>query len=120
MKRGHFYGDAIAEWLPDGRKMKILQNISFLDFETNIIWRAHSGSIVDGASIPRFFWRLIGGPFSGKYRRASIIHDVYCVNKKRKWQGTHKMFYHAMLADGVNPIKAWVMYLAVRIWGPRW
>ena len=34
------------------------------------------GLHTDGASIPRVFWRLIGSPLMGKYRRACIFHDA--------------------------------------------
>ncbi len=30
----------------------------------------------DGASIPRFWWRVAGTPFTGKYTVASLVHDA--------------------------------------------
>lgn len=69
---------------------------------------------------PRFAWSIIGGPFEGKYRKASVIHDVTCVEKARPWQEVHLAFYEAMLADGVGEKKAKVMYAAVYHRGPRW
>ena len=41
-------------------------------------WTAPKGAKVDGASIPQLFWTPIGGPFEGKYRYASVIHDTEC------------------------------------------
>ncbi len=115
-----FYGDVIARWLPESpREMELVSPFSFID-KYGFKWFAPCGSIVDGASIPRLFWRFIGSPFVGKYRRASVIHDVYCKTKSMPHKKVHKMFYEAMLADGVSKIKAKQMYLAVKIGGPKW
>lgn len=35
----------------------------------------------DGASIPRFAWRLIGSPYESIFLRASLVHDKMCENK---------------------------------------
>lgn len=35
----------------------------------------------DGASIPRFAWRLIGSPSESIFLRASLVHDKMCENK---------------------------------------
>tara|TARA_R100000655_G_scaffold14219_2_gene31798 strand:- start:241 stop:744 length:504 start_codon:yes stop_codon:yes gene_type:complete len=35
-----------------------------------------SNFIFDGASIPRFFWRVVGFPLSPKFIVAALIHDV--------------------------------------------
>ena len=34
----------------------------------------------DGASIPRFFWRLLGSKTDNRFLIASLIHDVLCEN----------------------------------------
>lgn len=38
------------------------------------------GYCYDGASIPRFFWRLFGSNTDNKYLIAALIHDVLCEN----------------------------------------
>ena len=38
------------------------------------------GYCFDGASIPRFFWRVIGAPTCNEFLIASLIHDVLCEN----------------------------------------
>jgi hypothetical protein len=78
------------------------------------------GTSVDGASIPQVFWSLIGGPFEGRYRNASVVHDYYCQVRNRRWQDVHQAFYEAMLASGVDGARAMVMYKAVENFGPRW
>jgi hypothetical protein len=49
-----------------------------------------------------------------------VIHDVACVEKKRPWNMVHENFYYGMLASGVEPPRAKVMYAAVYHFGPRW
>lgn len=116
---GEFQGTVNTEWLPDGRNMKLLSDFTYYD-PNGISWIASKDSIVDGASIPKIAWQMIGPPLYGKYRNASVIHDVACQQKKRTWESVHLSFYHAMRASGVEPVKAKIMYAAVYWSGPRW
>lgn len=116
---GRFVGEVKTEWLTaDGRSMKLLEDVKFIDSKGRI-WLAPAGSIIDGASIPRFFWRFIGAPFVGYYRRASVIHDVYCKNEAVPSPEVHAMFHEAMLVDKTPRRKAIQMWIAVRLFGPR-
>ena len=116
----HFIGEVITGWIArEPRKMKLMEAFSFVD-ERGVTWTAPAGSIIDGASIPRIFWRIIGSPFFGHYRRASVIHDVYCVFRTRPHKEVHRMFYEAIKADGVGKIKAKSMYLALKLGAPTW
>jgi hypothetical protein len=105
---GKYIGSVKAEWLPDGQKMKLLENFIYEDSK-GLLWKAPSGSIVDGASIPRIAWKVVGTPFYGKYRDASVIHDVACEDKKRSWELVHLAFYHAMRASGVSELNSKIM-----------
>jgi hypothetical protein len=116
---GKFIGDVQTQWLDDGRRMKLLSSLTYLDPQGER-WIAPEGSVVDGASIPQFAWSVIGGPFEGKYRKASVIHDVACVEKRRPWELVHETFYQGMRASGVNETRAKIMYAAVYHFGPRW
>lgn len=116
---GKFIGDVQTQWLDDGRRMKLLSSLTYLDPQGER-WIAPEGSIVDGASIPQFAWSVIGGPFEGKYRKASVIHDVACVEKRRPWELVHETFYQGMRASGVSETTAKIMYAAVYHFGPRW
>src|SRR5262245_61911456 len=102
---GHYVGSVDARWLVDGRKMELLAPFAFVDAD-NVHWDAPKGSVVDGASIPQFAWSIIGGPFEGRYRDASVIHDVACDERKHPWESVHLTFYHAMLVSGVEDTKA--------------
>lgn len=120
MGREQFNNTVKVEWHPlHPRIMILLEDIIFTD-SNGLEWLAPADSSIDGASIPRFFWRVIGSPFIGKYRRPSVLHDVYCANKSRPAQETHDMFLEAMIADGVQKSKAGIMYNAVDTLGPRW
>jgi hypothetical protein len=114
-----FKGDVIVKWRADGRTMKLLEDFSFIDAR-GTTWQAPAGSIVDGASIPRILWPLVGTPFAGKYRRASVLHDIACQERTRPWKKVHKMFYQAMRADKTPKSTAKQFYQAVQLFGPRW
>lgn len=119
MAKSKFIGAVEARWLSDGRKMRLLEDFSFIDSRQHQ-WIAPKGSVIDGASIPREMWSMTGSPFVGRYRRASVIHDVACVERTQSHELVHRMFYEAMLHDGVAKGKARIMYIAVRDLGPRW
>ena len=76
-------------------------------------WSVPPGAIVNGASIPEFLWSFIGGPLSGKYKEASVIHDYYCAVRSRTTERTHEAFYYASKANGVPEKTAWIMFIAL-------
>jgi Protein of unknown function (DUF1353) len=117
---GKFVGTVQTEWLDnDDRKMRLIAPFSYVD-PNGVTWTAPAGWVIDGASIPVFAWSVIGGPFNGRYRDASVIHDVACDQKVRPWEMVHEAFYWAMMASGVEAWRAKVMYAAVYHFGPRW
>ena len=116
---GHFEGKVVATWLDDGRRMQLTQDFAYIDPGAKK-WVAPTESIVDGASIPKPFWPVIGGPFEGLFRNASVVHDVACDKMNEPWQDVHLMFYNACRCGGVDEVKAKLMYAAVYKFGPRW
>ena len=116
---GKYSGAVKAEWLDDGRTMKLLDSFQFED-PNGMSWAAPKDSLVDGASIPTVAWSIIGAPFSGKYRNASVIHDIACQEKRRTWEVVHLAFYYAMRASDVSVVQSKIMYAAVHHFGPRW
>lgn len=117
---GTFIGTVVAEWLDtDNRSMVLKAPFAYID-SSGDRWDAPVGSVVDGASIPRAAWTIIGGPYEGPYRNASVLHDVACVEKVRPSASVHRMFYEAMIDSGVSQLRAKVMYAAVYHGGPRW
>lgn len=116
-----------TEWLQHhkaDRSMRLLNRVTYTYMNTQ--WIAPKERYINGASIPKIFWIAIGPPFVGNYRRATIIHDIYCedgINGELTTissDSVHEMFFHAMLSEGVEENKAVVMFLAVKFFGPQW
>ena len=116
---GRFEGEVVASWDDDGRNMTLRENFTYVDSQDRR-WEAPTGSVVNGASIPASFWTFVGGPFEGKYRNASVVHDVGCVEMTATWDDVHRMFYEACRCGEVDETKAKMLYYAVYHFGPRW
>lgn len=116
---GEFDKLVVSRWRLDGRKMELVDSIAFVD-ATGLRWEVPSGAVVDGASIPPIFWSLIGGPYEGLYRDASVVHDYECDVKRRPWRSVHRMFWYAARARGESEALANLMYWAIMVAGPRW
>lgn len=117
--QGHYIGALQLQPLPDGRHKKLLSPYTYRDRQGRR-WKVPVNSVVDGASIPRLLWSIVGSPSDGPYLSASVIHDYYCDVRIRTWQDTHRMFHEAMLASNVNTTQARLMFLAVYYAGPSW
>ena len=118
---GEFSGEPQTAWLtepgPD-RRMRLLAGFWF-DDPAGKRWDAPGGyDKMDGASIPRALWSLIGSPYTGDYRRASIVHDYACDQAGKdsaKRRAADHMFFHACMAGGCSWEFAMVLYIGVRI-----
>ncbi len=99
--------------------MTLLSELRYMDPD-GVVWIAPAGSVVDGASIPRVLWSFMGGPFDGKYRNASVLHDVAYDQKTRPWKECDRMFYNAMRCSGVSPTESKTMYYALYRHGRHW
>ena len=75
------------------------------------------GFSTDGASVPKFIWWLYH-PL-GKYFRAAVIHDWFCVTNEIDYITAAKVFREAMEVCGVNKWRRNKMYWAVRLGGPK-
>ena len=117
---GKFVGKVVLELIDSTeRKFRLKQPFLYVSKEGKE-WQVPAGAKVDGASIPKAFYSLIGGPFSENYLEASVVHDHHCIIKQESWQDVHLAFYHGMRANGVSQAKANIMYSAVYMFGPRW
>lgn len=99
--------------------------------ESNLFVRVERGFQTDLASIP--WWMTWLFPKHGKYDRPAVVHDKLYrlpVLLSRAPYGDKEtritrmecdyLFFQAMLADDVNPYKAFAMALAVRCFGWVW
>jgi uncharacterized protein DUF1353 len=62
----------------------------------------------------------MGGPFEGKYRNASVLHDVAYGQHNRPLQDCDRMFYYAMRCSGVSAVESKTMYCALYKFGHHW
>lgn len=70
----------------------------------------------DGATVPKFFWRIVGSSTQPEFLIASCIHDVLCENHNyidNNRNLSSKIFKELLLIAGVSKIKAQIMYLSV-------
>lgn len=121
---GVFSGDPQAVWLTEpkaDRRMQLLDAFTFTD-AAGRVWDAPKGHRVDGASIPRSLWTMVGSPYTGDYRRASILHDVNCDRHPQDGpdrRAGDEMFYAACRAGGCGRLEAKLLFLGVRL-GSSW
>ena len=117
MSLDRFSGDPKTVWLSeDGadRRMRLLQDFWYED-PTGKRWLAPQGSAIDGASIPQALWSSVGSPYTGNYRRASIVHDMACSDPAISREDADEMFYSACLTGGCSTLQAKLLYAGVRV-----
>ena len=84
------------------------------------LWAALEKRVIDGASIPKLGWTLMGSPFSGRYKRSAAVHDVECKDKDTDYQTVHALFAEMIEVEGVDGWKLTAMAKSVQWRGPRW
>ncbi|MES2070666.1 MAG: DUF1353 domain-containing protein [Pseudomonadota bacterium] len=116
---GKYLGTLQLQWLPDEQHVLVLAPFDYIDPQGQT-WSVARGHVVDASSIPQLARSLMGEPFDEEYREATVIHDVACDEKTADWESVHAAFYTALLASGVDGLKARLLYAAVYHFGPRW
>src|SRR4051812_24280715 len=116
---GYYSGPIETRWETDGRTMTLMNELRYTD-PKGVVWIAPAGSVIDGASIPRALWSFMGGPFEGKYRNASVLHDVAYDQRNKPPAVVDRMFYDAMRCSGVGATEAKTMYYALLRFGRHW
>lgn len=121
---GRFHGRVVTEWLDSAQEDRRMK----LHPDTDLVFERPNGEVLvafpglefDGASIPPYAWVLVGSPFTGKYRKAAVIHDQLCVDRQRPSKECHWIFREMLRALGVGKLRARVMYLALLVGGSKW
>lgn len=119
-RHGSFSGEPRTDWLTQrksaDRDMVVVADFWF-DDPRGRRWLAPAASKVDGASIPRALWSVVGSPYTGDYRRAAIVHDVTSRGKltPARRLAADQMFYHACRAGGCGRVEATILYVGVRV-----
>ena len=98
----------VAEHMPDG-KIRLVKDFG----------EVPAGFVCDGASIPRFFWRLCGHPYDRIHVKSGVKHDY-----AYELGGDELMRYAAdcdyrdgIRRDGAGIIRSQLEYLTLRIFG---
>jgi hypothetical protein len=65
-----------TEFADDSDTIKLLEGVSYIVPELDAKIIIKPGFLTDGASIPRFFWRIIGHPFAADILPAALLHDA--------------------------------------------
>lgn len=109
-------------WEDGQRKVVLHDSFAFRSvlFKSWIV--APKGFKSDGASVPRFFWRMFP-PFD-LYLESAVIHDILCVRGKAgkgafDYKEAALIFKEAMEFQGVAKWKVAAMYRAVLYFGPK-
>lgn len=115
---GVFSGNPKTEWLTDAngmdRDMVLLEDFWYRD-PAGRQWDAPKGSVINGTSIPQALWTVVGSPYTGDYRRASVVHDVACDTAGVNRDDADTMFYQACRSGGCGFLQAQILYTGVRL-----
>lgn len=95
-------------------KVKVVDNIK----NKSYVFIVPKGYCYDGASVPRFFWRIIGSNTDNSFLIAALVHDVLCenhyyVDNDRKFS-TH-VFNVLLESAEVFPFKRFLMKSSVNM-----
>ena len=115
-----FSDEPETQWLTDkkdpDRDMQLRADFYYTDPDKKT-WYAKAEAVINGASIPRFLWSLVGSPYTRDYRRASIVHDIAVRGLKDtpERKKADVMFYYACRDGGCSYFESIVLYVGVRV-----
>ena len=98
-------------------RFMLVEDFYYQDDEFNVNLIIKKGFIYDGASIPRMFWRLIGGKFQPKFQRGATIHDKLYNKNIFDRKKCDQIFRKILIEDGCSKALANTMYSALRVGG---
>ena len=93
----------------------VLEDYTFTNSVSGVTYTVPKNFITDGASIPRVFWSVFGGPFCPKNLEASIQHD-FLISEGVPGSERDLQFYSVLVKNGTDKWKARIMYLGVVAW----
>lgn len=97
-------------------KIELLEEVMLiLNNDDNIA--VSKGFICDGASIPKFFYRVIGHPFQTKFILAAVIHDYLYATHEYDKNFSDKLFLKLLKQAKVPMWKRQLMYYSVKWFG---
>ena len=80
-----------------------------------------AGFSSDGASVPRFFWRLVFPPGDQKALKAAFVHDFLYRTHPEGWtrEAADMLFLKLLLKEGIPKFSAVLAWLGVRLFGGK-
>lgn len=90
----------------------------YVRYAIGIEWRVPQAYTTDWASVPKWLWPWFP-PHDTRYSGASVIHDYLYEYRLVDRALADRVFFCIMLADGTPPSKAWLMWVAVRLFGKK-
>ena len=116
-----FEGRVVVEWLDDAfvPSMRAVEDFGFRQAKGKF-WKVARGQVFDGRGMPPLFCDLVGPPYEGRFRKASMVYESATQRMTEKWDEAQRMFFEAAVAEGVAPQDAKVMYLLLALQGSRW
>jgi hypothetical protein len=96
--------------------MTLLTELRYTD-SIGAVWVAPIGSQVDGASIPRYLWSIMTGPFEGKMSERLRVTRCRVRGAQTAMAGLRPHVYNAMRCSGVSAVEAKTIYYALYKFG---
>ena len=101
----------VVRWTHDDKRARLLRNVWIKGYQIP------KGFRWDGASIPVIFISILMlKPFDPRIREASLLHDYMYVYGLGRGLAD-KYFRQLTQENGLDPVRAWVMWAALRIGG---
>lgn len=113
----YFRTKLVVESIPDGYWV-LEQSLTYADSHYGVVI-AKKGFETDLASIPKCI-RNIVDPSEPYIKEPAVIHDwIYRDHEGKRFnrKDADKVFYRGMRCNGINWLKAQIMYWAVRLFG---
>jgi hypothetical protein len=108
----------VLELLPDGIHARVQRELIYTA-RSGVVITVPIGFCTDGASIPVALWSTVGSPYTGKYRRAAILHDFMYHTPTLAKDDADSIFLEAMLLDGTDGLQAHAIWEGVHLFGRR-
>lgn len=117
-----FPEEPVVEIMADGINMRLLKDFVYVS-KAGARHVARAGLVTNGGSVPVYFWRSVGAPWTGVRRYAYIIHDQDCEDVRlapEPLQAGMRMDADLLLREmslflGDTPRMARVVFWGVRI-----
>lgn len=111
---GRFDREMVSSDTNDGWHHVLTAPLTYITASSESVM-APVGFWTDGASVPRFLWRVF--PPFGKYFRAAVIHDFMYYRGAFVRSKCDAIFREAVLACGCNKATAYTLWAGVRVGG---